>query len=609
MIGTGTVALQEQLIEKDVPAFLKATGIEIKVALAKGRGRYACTRNLFSLSGQGGLDFGDEDEPLFDRPTAADDLKVAGRLADALHSGRWNGDIDGAPETIPDTLRPMMTTTSSACTGQRCGFAAVCPFLMAKAKMEAADLVVANHDLILADLRLSDEDGEAGGFILPDPSKSWYVIDEAHNLAEKAIRADSHALHMSSFIRNLPMVRRAITNAVKLMASESKPDLDALNERVGAVGAAMTQLNQIIDLNFRPGEREPIHRFYVGRLPAELVDIALPMADNLQALLGFVRQRRAKLSKSEIDKKAKEKLAIDLGMANDRIQKAAGLIAAWASQDNEELPPSARWISWEGGSPVLHASPTSGAAFLSSRLFPNAAGVVLTSATLAPGDDFGPLSNDIGLPENARCLVLPSPFNLAEQGEILAVDVGTDPNDPVHPQHVAKWLDKNLDWSAGSLVLFTSRAKMQAAAEALPKSRHKQILVQGDHAKAKLIESHRKAIKERKGSVLFGLASFGEGLDLPGELCTTVVITQLPFSVPTEPVPATLSEWMESKNRNAFVEVSIPAALVTLTQWTGRLIRSETDRGRVVILDRRMRTKAYGRRMLEALPPFTKRAA
>jgi len=611
IIGTGTVALQEQLFERDVPAFLAATGIEAKVALAKGRGRYACTRNLFGLSGQGGLDFGDDEEPLFDRPPAADDIKIALRLADALQGGAWDGDMDRAPESIPDGLRPMITTSSAACSGSRCSFASACPFLIAKKKIESANLVVANHDLILADLRLTDEEGEAGGFVLPEPATSWYIIDEAHNLAEKAIQADSHSLYVATLTKNLPKIRRALANATKATATggADTSGVDALQERVGQVGALLTSLAQLISHNFQPTEAEPIHRFPLGRIPQEIRDIAAPLAKELDAIVVAIRTQRRKLTKSDADKKQKEKLSIDLGMTNERVSKALGLARAWALEDDAEAPPYARWIAWELGALILHAAPTSGAAFLASRLYPNAAGVVLTSATLAAGNDFAAIVAEAGIPDDARCMALPSPFNLAEQGEIVAVDNGVEPNAPEFPKSVAAWLEKNLDWGAGTLVLFTSKKKMQAAAEALAVSRRKTVLVQGDMAKGRLLDDHRKAIGEGKGSVLFGLASFGEGLDLPGDLCTSVVITQLPFSVPTEPIPATMSEWLESKGRNPFVEISVPAALITLTQWAGRLIRTETDRGRIVILDRRLRSKAYGRRMLQDLPPFTKRSA
>jgi ATP-dependent DNA helicase DinG len=135
------------------------------------------------------------------------------------------------------------------------------------------------------------------------------------------------------------------------------------------------------------------------------------------------------------------------------------------------------------------------------------------------------------------------------------------------------------------------------------------VRAQGSRAKAILLAEHAKDIEDGTGSTLFGLASFGEGLDLPGKLCQTVVITQLPFAVPTDPVGATWAEWLESQGRNPFFEVSVPHATRLLIQYCGRLIRNETDTGRVVLLDRRIVARRYGAQMLNALPPFQRQVA
>jgi ATP-dependent DNA helicase DinG len=153
-------------------------------------------------------------------------------------------------------------------------------------------------------------------------------------------------------------------------------------------------------------------------------------------------------------------------------------------------------------------------------------------------------------------------------------------------------------------VLFTSRVKLDRVLQKLPIAQVRKVRAQGSLGKSQLVAEHCADIEAGKGSTLFGLASFGEGLDLPGKFCETVVITQLPFAVPTDPVGATYAEWLESRGRNPFIEVSVPEATRLLTQYCGRLIRSETDRGRIVLLDRRVVTKRYGSGMLRALPPF-----
>ena len=147
---------------------------------------------------------------------------------------------------------------------------------------------------------------------------------------------------------------------------------------------------------------------------------------------------------------------------------------------------------------------------------------------------------------------------------------------------------------------------MQRVLQLLPIDKVRMIRAQDSKAKSQLVADHAEAIEAGQGSTLFGLASFGEGLDLPGRLCTTVVVTQLPFAVPTDPVGATYAEWLEAQGRNPFFEVSVPEATRLLIQYCGRLIRTEDDTGRIVLLDRRVIVRRYGQRMLAALPPFAR---
>ncbi|HXD36300.1 MAG TPA: helicase C-terminal domain-containing protein, partial [Rhodanobacter sp.] len=235
----------------------------------------------------------------------------------------------------------------------------------------------------------------------------------------------------------------------------------------------------------------------------------------------------------------------------------------------------------------------------------NASGVVLTSATLSAGGNFRGFADAVGLPGDAVTVSLPSPFDLAAQARLEVPMMRTLPDArEAHAEEISEWLAEHLDWGAGNLVLFTSRVKLDRVLQKLPIAMVRKVRAQGSLGKSQLVAEHCADIEAGKGSTLFGLASFGEGLDLPGKLCETVVITQLPFAVPTDPVGATYAEWLESRGRNPFIEVSIPEATRLLTQYCGRLIRAETDQGRIVLLDRRVVTKRYGSGMLKALPPF-----
>lgn len=173
-----------------------------------------------------------------------------------------------------------------------------------------------------------------------------------------------------------------------------------------------------------------------------------------------------------------------------------------------------------------------------------------------------------------------------------------------HTEEVAQWLAAELPKLSAALVLFTSWRQMNRVIETLGEGLLKRIIPQGDLSKQAMLQTHRERIDGGEPSILFGLASFAEGVDLPGDYLKDVIICKLPFSVPDDPVDATLAEWVEERGGNAFQDISVPAASVKLTQAVGRLLRTETDSGRVVLLDRRVVTRRYGQALLDALPPF-----
>ena len=168
-------------------------------------------------------------------------------------------------------------------------------------------------------------------------------------------------------------------------------------------------------------------------------------------------------------------------------------------------------------------------------------------------------------------------------------------------------LPELLNKDEGSLVLFASRRQLNAVLEGVPLSLRRLILAQGELPKHEILSQHRQRVDEGKGSVIFGLASFAEGVDLPGKYCSHVVIAKIPFAVPEDPVEEALAEWISRNNGNPFVEITVPDAAVKLVQASGRLLRSESDRGRITILDRRIVTRRYGRQMLDSMPPYQQR--
>jgi ATP-dependent DNA helicase DinG len=204
---------------------------------------------------------------------------------------------------------------------------------------------------------------------------------------------------------------------------------------------------------------------------------------------------------------------------------------------------------------------------------------------------------------------LNSPFDYRNNAELVISASKADPKD--HEAHTLELIERFnaglIDKDEGTLVLFASYRQMRAVREGLEGDLAAMVLMQGEALRHVLLEQHRECIAMGEGSVLFGVASFSEGVDLPGRQCQHVIIAKLPFSVPTSPVDATHAEWLKAHGRNPFMELSVPDASFRLIQASGRLLRTETDTGRVTVLDRRLVDKSYGRGMMNALPPFRRR--
>lgn len=615
LIATATVALQEQLIDRDIPQYLSLCGIEAKAALAKGRQRYLCPRNL-AMAGAGGdgpsqegFAF-DTDLALWQRPPKDEESRALKRLGEAFNGGEWNGDIDAPPVPVPDMVRGMVTTSAGGCTGRRCGYFARCPFFIARRAIGEADIIVANQDLVLADLTMPREDDAWGGVILPKPEDTVYLFDEAHHVPGKAIDRGAADVHLASAMRRLARLDKQIHAAYSHTDKETIASigLEEGSEKLAELGDMLEALEREIRMSWTPSpdEREPLFRASLGRLPAAWVEQAQGLRDATLEIQRWMRAVRRAVLDMEGGGPTQDALARELGMAAERIDRQVRTWSAWTRPDPEGRAPLARWVSLTPEQQVIcHASAVSAGGLLHNVLWDNAHAAVMTSATLSAGGSFRGFADAVGLPNDALTLSLPSPFDLARQARLEVPRIAAMPDDREgHARDVAGWLDAQLDWDAGNLVLFTSRAKLDRVLQLLPIDKVRQVRAQGSLPKSQLVAEHREDIEAGRGSTLFGLASFGEGLDLPGKLCETVVVTQLPFAVPTDPVGATYAEWLESQGRNPFIEVSVPDAIRILTQYCGRLIRTEADSGRIVLLDRRVVTKRYGERMLRALPPF-----
>ncbi|MDX2349237.1 MAG: ATP-dependent DNA helicase DinG [Porticoccus sp.] len=617
VVATGTVALQEQLVNRDIPALLKSTGWEYTISLAKGRGRYLCPLRLEqcldTASAKDSGVFLFEDEIDFN-PTS--NIIASYRAMDeSLKSGDWPGDRDNWPESIEDADWRPLTVDRRQCAGRRCRYIRECCFFKARDELEEADCIVANHDLVMADLALG------GGIILPAPEDTIYIFDEGHRVAATALNHFSGQCRLRSTINWFGRMQKQVVGRLPLLINA--PDLTTRIEKMANLASSTEKLlglsypmfEKLLDRESL-GDDESRWCFPGGDTGDEVRELAGHISESLSSLASTLEVLSDRVGDGmdephfPVPRVDLEQLFQMVGIWQGRVEAALHLWKCYASKDQGQGPPYARWLSLEEGvggnmDIQLSASPTDAGSIFKSSLWQRCYGAVITSATLQTLGSFGGFQKRCGLTDDAQFSAVAGAFDFAKAGVLSVPDIGADPSDAkAHTDALIAQLPDIIDWQEGSLVLFASKRQMELVYEQLPAENVDKVLIQGQWANQEIVQRHKTAIDAGKGSVIFGLASFAEGMDFPGSYCVHVIIAKIPFAVPNDPVHSTLSEWLEKKGGNAFMELMLPDASLRLHQACGRLIRTETDVGRVTILDRRIVTKRYGKQLLADLPPF-----
>lgn len=633
VISTATVALQDQIVLKDLPDLRKHSKLDFSWTLAKGRGRYLCMSRLESRLHDEG--HGDSDTmPLFllDQPMddeAASRITFEKMLA-TYGSREWDGDRDHWPEQIPDDIWRQVTTDHRQCTNRHCAYFDSCAFFDARKDLDDADVVVANHDLVLADLALG------GGAILPEPENALFIFDEAHHLPDKALNHFAASVPLNSTRQWLKQLSQGLvkmqpwlpggSQAAKAVEkiSTSGRDLDI------ALGRVYEEIEQNTGWEFNDERRSAQWRYPDGELPEAVAELAAEtrivtagLVRHLGTLVDELQSAFDERKDPELDRDTADSWYPVIGAFHSRAEEQLRLWAAWCEsgpvipQNDESAeaapvvrkgPPPARWAvrqRWDHAEDItLFSSPVLADNLLYSRLWSRVYGAVLTSATLTALGRFDRLRSRAGLPEASRYLVVPSSFRYGEMATVEVPAMAAMPTDDGFAEALIKRLPDLWAGEKATLVLFTSRRQMQQVRDALAPDYPELILTQDDMAKNEVLRTHCRRVDEGRPSVLFGVASFAEGIDLPGKYLHHVVITRLPFSVPDDPIEASLAEWVTQRGGNPFMEITVPDASVKLVQAVGRLLRTEQDTGRVTILDRRIVARRYGQLLLDALPPF-----
>ena len=622
VLATATVALQEQVILKDLPDILRGSGLQFSFSMAKGRGRYLCLARLDALlQSSASLDamfdlYGDLPDE-----SGSDNHSLYQTMLDEVSAGRWQGDRDDWKEPISDTAWRPVTVDNSQCMGARCSYFKQCCFFKAREELDTVDCIVSNHDLVLADLALG------GGVILPDPGDTIFIFDEAHHLPNKSNNHFSAFARIKGSIQWLQQADRALQQlageAQLASALGNSPDLLKVREemsgaanQLGEVLLLLEQVSTSVDSLDSYGNSQQ-HTFALGVVPDSLRQSASSLEVRFAQLHNSFAELQDGLKQLiEEGTDLQTRLLAEqwfplVGGLFSRAESSLKLWVSFAHADAEGTAPSARWLTIteynDDHDISLASSPVLAADNLAERLWRTCGGAVLTSATLSALGKFEVLKMRAGLPDQTRYLSIPSPFDFAHNAVLSIPRMHCEPGDNQrHTELIIAALPQLLEDDQAALLLFSSRRQMQDVLQGLDSQWYERVLCQDDYQKAQLLKLHRERIDAGERSIICGLASFAEGIDLPGKYCTHVLIAKIPFAVPNDPIEATLSQWIEARGDNPFMTLAVPEAAFRLVQACGRLLRNETDRGRITIFDERLVTRFYGKTILDSLPPYRK---
>ncbi|WP_370646782.1 ATP-dependent DNA helicase [Cupriavidus sp. UGS-1] len=605
ILSTGTKNLQDQLFLRDIPTVRRALNVPVSVALLKGRANYVCHYHMERAQMNGRL---------ASKQDAAW-LREIANFAKTTSSGD-KAELASVPENAP--VWQLVTSTRDNCLGTECPHHKECFVMRARKEAQQADLVVVNHHLFFADVVLRDT-----GMAELLPAANTVIFDEAHQLPETATLFFGDSLSTSQL---LELARDTVAEG-----------LSHARDAADWVGIVAPFERATRDLRLAFGKDNV--RLALGQIEAD-ARIGEPFFDTLDALekalsdVVALLQGQAERAESleQCHRRAQElaqrlaawrddsaapQPAVDAGGAEaaqpalaalsesgEASAESAGAVSA-DSAPSFHPPETVRWVEVFSHTVQLHRTPLSIAPIFSRQRAGHPRAWIFTSATLSVKGNFGHYAAQLGLDKD-RSLSLPSPFDYGEQGLLYVPRDLPAPQSPQFTDTVVAAALPLIEAAGGrTFVLCTTLRAVQRASDLLYEAFAERglqlpILVQGQASRTELLDRFR----ELGNAVLVGSQSFWEGVDVRGEALSLVVIDKLPFAPPDDPVLAARMEALQKKGLSPFAVHQLPHAVITLKQGAGRLIRSETDRGVLVICDTRLVEKPYGRQIWQSLPPF-----
>jgi ATP-dependent DNA helicase DinG len=569
VISTHTRNLQEQLLQRDIPLARKLLGKSFSAATLKGRRNYLCTTRLGSALAS--------PASLFDSD-AREELK----RIQAWAARTSDGDAEGLTFTPIPEVWSAVCSEQGICTLRSCG--SDCFYQRAREKARSADVIILNHALFFNLFAVQESDDR---YVFEN---DFVIFDEAHMLEAVAASGAGKRLSHRQLLTTLHRLYNPKTKKGLLAGKTQKQLVVKTEKSVQLFFDSLTEAGRAL-MTAAESDKGPGIRLVRVRSPRLVPDI---LAGPLAALQSAIQ----KIEEGE----AAGEIRQELGVTRRALWEAEILTGEFLEQADPEYT---YWLELAGSRidpTALCSSPSDVSRFIGPRLFRDGSSVILTSATLSVQGSLRYFQRRIG-GGGVRTLILDSPFDHRRQMKICIASDIPEPDTPGYREVLPSWIMRSIDRTGGkALVLFTSNVLMRSVAASLENEfdrRDLRLLVQGlGPPRHRLLEEFRHDIR----SVLFGLDSFWMGIDVPGEALEHVVITRLPFAVPSHPLTESRLEMIAREGGNAFLEYSLPEAVLKFRQGAGRLIRSQTDTGILTLLDSRILHKSYGRVFLGSLP-------